>query len=253
MRFLTTVTLFCLSTWVDSRILLYNLENTTLSSPENFDCIYLSDDVDGGHGGSSGGKIPYCQRPDSSDDAASAIDQCKNGGKTKDFIDLLREGIRPFEVLQWNSGLAIADAYAASYYSNTTPQSFLCNCTQPGTFGRYCQYQLTHEQQSFEVSQRLQVRERFPLRYHHQLYGDILCYTTLSCNFGLLCLDWRDICDGEQHCEYGWDEENCDKLEFNECEKDEYRCDNGMCIPEDYWLDGTYIFVSNKRISSFSR
>ncbi|CAF1551514.1 unnamed protein product [Adineta ricciae] len=30
----------------------------------------------------------------------------------------------------------------------------------------------------------------------------------------------------------------CDLLEFNECEEDEYRCDNGMCIPEDFWLDG---------------
>ncbi len=36
----------------------------------------------------------------------------------------------------------------------------------------------------------------------------------------------------------GLDEDYCDKLEFNECEDDEYRCANGMCIPEEYWLDG---------------
>ncbi len=36
----------------------------------------------------------------------------------------------------------------------------------------------------------------------------------------------------------GIDEENCDKLEFNECENYEYRCVNGMCIPGEYWLDG---------------
>ena len=29
-------------------------------------------------------------------------------------------------------------------------------------------------------------------------------------------------------------------LEFNECEDDEYRCANGMCIPDEYWLDGDY-------------
>jgi hypothetical protein len=36
----------------------------------------------------------------------------------------------------------------------------------------------------------------------------------------------------------GTDEENCDLLEFNECEDNEYRCINGMCIDEEYWLDG---------------
>jgi hypothetical protein len=39
---------------------------------------------------------------------------------------------------------------------------------------------------------------------------------------------------------YGYDEENCDLIEFNECEDDEYRCVNGMCIPDQYFLDGEY-------------
>jgi hypothetical protein len=38
----------------------------------------------------------------------------------------------------------------------------------------------------------------------------------------------------------GIDEENWDKLEFNECEDDEFRCTNGMCIAEEFWLDGEY-------------
>ncbi|CAF1437598.1 unnamed protein product, partial [Didymodactylos carnosus] len=50
----------------------------------------------------------------------------------------------------------------------------------------------------------------------------------------------RDICDGVQQCMSSLDEENCDKLEFNECEDDEYRCINGMCIPDQYFLDGDY-------------
>ena len=37
----------------------------------------------------------------------------------------------------------------------------------------------------------------------------------------------------------GVDEQNCDKVEMNECDKDEYRCINGLCIPGEYWLDGT--------------
>ena len=31
---------------------------------------------------------------------------------------------------------------------------------------------------------------------------------------------------------------NCEKLEFNECNDEEYRCLNGMCIAEEFWLDG---------------
>ena len=52
-----------------------------------------------------------------------------------------------------------------------------------------------------------------------QLYGDVICYETFECNSGLLCLDWRDICDGIQQCMSGIDEDMCDKLEFNECDR----------------------------------
>ncbi|CAF4252493.1 unnamed protein product [Rotaria sp. Silwood2] len=62
----------------------------------------------------------------------------------------------------------------------------------------------------------------------------------LECDSGLLCIDWRDVCDGIQQCMSGFDEENCDILEFNECEQDEYRCMNGMCIPDEYFLDGDF-------------
>ena len=39
---------------------------------------------------------------------------------------------------------------------------------------------------------------------------------------------------------YGIDEDRCDELEYNECEENEYRCQDGSCIPEQYWLDGQY-------------
>ena len=45
---------------------------------------------------------------------------------------------------------------------------------------------------------------------------------------------------GKQQCMDGLDEDYCERLEFNECEDDEYRCANGMCIPDQYWLDGDY-------------
>ncbi|CAF5058256.1 unnamed protein product, partial [Rotaria sp. Silwood1] len=39
---------------------------------------------------------------------------------------------------------------------------------------------------------------------------------------------------------FGYDENNCDILELNRCDDDEYRCMNGMCIPDEYFLDGQY-------------
>lgn len=44
---------------------------------------------------------------------------------------------------------------------------------------------------------------------------------------------------GKQQCVDGKDEEYCEQLLFNECNPDtEYRCRNGMCIDEEYFLDG---------------
>ncbi|CAF4485055.1 unnamed protein product, partial [Rotaria magnacalcarata] len=86
-----------------------------------------------------------------------------------------------------------------------------------------------------------------------QIFGSIVCYETLICNSGLMCLEWRNICDGKQNCLDGKDEEGCDLLEFNECELDEYRCDNGMCIPEQYWLDGEFDCMDMSDERKFTR
>ncbi|CAF1344185.1 unnamed protein product, partial [Rotaria sordida] len=44
----------------------------------------------------------------------------------------------------------------------------------------------------------------------------------------------------EQQCIDGTDEDRCEELELNECEENEYRCQDGLCIGEQYWLDGEY-------------
>ncbi len=244
--------LVCLAILCDGRVLLYDTE-FHMSSPEKFDCIYVLDNVNSDYGGSSAGKVPYCRRPNINKTLIRITDKCENGGDKKYFIELLEKNVRPSEVLKWNSSVEMADEYAAFYYNNYSEiksngkQDFLCHCTHPGTFGKYCEYQLTHEANSFEASQRLQASIRHFYYLNHQQFGDIVCYKTLSCNSGLLCLDWRNICDGKQQCQNGWDEENCDKLEFNECEEDEYRCTNGMCMPEEYWLDGEYICLISEQ------
>ncbi|CAF0984607.1 unnamed protein product [Didymodactylos carnosus] len=73
-----------------------------------------------------------------------------------------------------------------------------------------------------------------------QDHGDVVCYERVGCDSGALCLDWREICDAVQQCMSGVDEENCDLLEMNRCEQEEYRCMNGMCIPDEFFLDGKF-------------
>jgi hypothetical protein len=65
----------------------------------------------------------------------------------------------------------------------------------------------------------------------------------LQCNRGPapICLDWREICDGRIDClGDGIDEKQCIDLEINECGENEYRCHNGMCIPEQFINDNLY-------------
>ncbi|CAM4841798.1 unnamed protein product [Rotaria magnacalcarata] len=85
-------------------------------------------------------------------------------------------------------------------------------------------------------NQRMQKRQ-FVLG--SQIFGVILCYEpSFQCDYGLLCLDWCNICDHKQNCADGADEEHCEFLEFHECELNEYRCGNGACIDRSYLLDG---------------
>jgi hypothetical protein len=77
MRFIAVVAVLCLATLGGSRILLYNTEDTASLS---VDCIYVLDKVDGEHGGSSAGQIPYCRRPNISDNAVRMTDTCENSG-----------------------------------------------------------------------------------------------------------------------------------------------------------------------------
>jgi hypothetical protein len=185
--------------------------------------------------------MKYCIRTDTFDIPIN--EDCFGDSKKWTFHDAVKQNITPNEVIMWSSSIENADNYAKFYYGGnyleSDQESFLCNCSRPGTFGPICEFELYHNTTTFEDAIKAQFEEKKDDRWGIQRYGDILCYETIfECDYGLLCLDWRDICDGEQQCMDGTDEENCDLLEFNECENDEYRCINGMCIAEKYWLDG---------------
>ena len=203
------------------------------SSVEYYDCLYLETYL-------------YCLHPIEpiSLDRDRHLSQCYHNGTSHTFHSMKSTNISASMVLyDWRSTLEMVERYE-QYLHQSTPTNeddnqHICECKNPSSFGKNCEY-LLPKVNSFSDASALQTRIRRDETWRMQVYGDILCYKTLDCNSGILCLDWRDICDGRQQCMFGYDEENCDLLEFHECEEDEYRCMNGMCIPDLYFLNGDY-------------
>jgi len=80
---------------------------------------------------------------------------------------------------------------------SSTENGSICNCTKDGTFGLLCEYELITEKNSFEKTIEYQFALKSQHRLGYQIYGNITCYkTSFTCDYGLLCLDWRNICDG---------------------------------------------------------
>jgi hypothetical protein len=217
---------------VENSIYLYNTEDSP--AVEFFDCINHQN-------------LFYCRRPTGpiSLQRNKLSEQCYHNGTLHSFSSLASNNITVSTVLhQWKSSVERAEQY--SHYLRQQNKSlddekmYLCECVHPQSFGKICEYLLPIDNSTFDATLDWEVQMKFTNPERLQMHGDIICYTTLICDFGLLCLDWRDICDGIQQCMFGYDEENCDRLEFNECEDDEYRCMNGMCIPDEYFLDGEY-------------
>ena len=222
--------LLFLLTMVESRVDLYNTEDD--QSLELFDCIYHANQF-------------FCRRP--TDPVALTRDQitwqCWHQGQIRRFGDLQMANISATTILhEWKSSIEMVEEYSS--YLEQPERSIdddksLCQCNLSQSFGKYCEYSLLHGE-TFAQSAQWQSEMRVHHEWQLPKHSDILCYQDLSCDPGLLCLDWRDICDGVQQCMAGLDEDNCDLLEFNECEDDEYRCMNGMCIPDEYFLDGVH-------------
>jgi hypothetical protein len=208
--------------------------------------------------------IKYCRQLNKTQPLQRNFNQsCYNGGQLWFFEELFLRNVSAAAVLQWSSSMEQTDHYS-KYLSNRSldiRDKYICNCTNPASFGKFCEYEFYGSSTSFGDA----VTKQFePLGYSSmyiasQLHNNRPCYTTWTCNSGLLCLDWRHICDGKhdrtdnsckvflsilflgkQQCMDGLDEDYCEALEFNECEDDEYRCANGMCISEEYWIDGDY-------------
>jgi hypothetical protein len=216
-------------------IYLFNTEDN--DKVEYYDCVILE-------------AVPYCRRPGFPINLRrnNVTFNCHHKGIRKMFAELRRQNRTSNQIIhEFRSSIEKGEDYAL-YLSGHMNSSSLCEC-QKRTFGKSCEYQIVGglNDTKFADSRKRQNEKKQNNRLEMHAYQKTLCYTTLKCEYGLLCLDWRDICDGKQQCMDGIDEEACDLLEFNECENDEYRCSNGMCIPGIYFLDGKMTFLISYR------
>ena len=201
-----------------------------------FDCLYYySNDSP------TPDLVKYCIRP--IDNRSSImVDVFNPFHRNFSFDQLYHLNITSHEILLWSSSIDVAERYQD--YINELSQSLLSNeqffnCTSPW-FGARCQYsfELNETESLLNLNERvLNVQQKFPFT------DDVIhqtCYILIECDRGgpLMCLDWREVCDGRIDClNGGVDEMQCSDLEINECKKNEYRCHNGLCIPNIFFDD----------------
>ena len=145
------------------------------------------------------------------------------------------------QLLKWSAPIDLIERYAAYLQNNLLAEDdhlFFYNCST-GWIGPQCQY-------TFDSGAPFSVIVKSAFQNRSVSKNDLqdpstTCYTHLSCKYGgseFACLDWREVCDGKVDCvDEGIDEKHCFELEMNECEEDEYRCQNGLCVAHVFFRD----------------
>ena len=185
--------------------------------------------------------IPYCFRPTDISNTVESIFIDGHGYMTS-FEEMYSQNVTALQLLYWSIPVDITARYQLYLH---TPHIELnekfYNCTEPW-FGDLCQYSFGSDQgMSMNEIIEAQFHSRIPYDTSEDMMIQLPCYVLLQCDRGgsHICLDWREICDGMVDClDGGHDEEFCFEMEINECEIDEYRCHNGLCISGDLWENG---------------
>ncbi|CAF0975520.1 unnamed protein product [Adineta steineri] len=151
------------------------------------------------------------------------------------FDELKKNNITSTNLMEWSSPIDLIERYEYFLQMNTSSSTeVFYNCTLPW-FGSFCQYRFVLNQ---SFSSFIQMRINEPKLFDKNM--TLTCYMHMKCDLHsfLTCLDWREICDGKVNClDGGEDEKYCVELEMNQCEENEYQCQNGMCVNEEFLLD----------------
>jgi hypothetical protein len=163
------------------------------------------------------------------------MQQCQ--GQLIEFDKLQQENITVNHLFHWQVSVDVLNDYQAFLDGETIlndDERKFCNCTEKNTFGTYCEYYLDRlTTTTFQMIVENITNEN---------KMSIACYRGPIANrcTNEECFDWRDICNGVYDCEMGEDERVCLALETNTCSDDEYRCENGLCIPISFSFDFVY-------------
>ena len=187
-------------------------------------------------------RVEYCL--DSNDTTKSWADDFVNTRDRNFTFEQLHEmKITANDLLSWSATIDLAEKYQYyldHQYNSPLSKEIFFNCTKPW-FGSRCQYSFLIPLKEFHNVVYQILNRKFYSDFPSSVTPST-CYTQLTCDRGgsSLCLDWREICDGRIDClNGGIDEAQCIDLEINECDENQYRCYNGLCIPKEFLGDGT--------------
>ena len=193
--------------------------------------------------------IPYCFRPiaEVTNGTENRTNLTTLGNHTKftvlDFKQLEMMKVHADHLLGWSAPIDLIERYVAYLrdHSHTEYDPHFYNCTS-GWFGPMCQYTFNANASFSSIVKR--AFEKLSTSSEEISDQSRTCYTHLNCKYvGLnyTCLDWREVCDGKVDCANGGDDErHCFELELNECEENEYRCQNGLCIADEFFRDDKF-------------
>ncbi|UJR20107.1 hypothetical protein I4U23_023241 [Adineta vaga] len=217
------VTLFFYSAIASPQINLYH----TNDDYQQHHCLY----IDLSENQWSHDIIPYCMSELTS---KWSIEQA-NYHSHLTFTELKHRNITSTQLHQWSASIDTSERYQLylnnDHHFSVSGENIFYNCTLP-SFGPQCQYQLENYDSTLTLNEFVR---RYYLQ-HTKASESLTCYTHLRCNRGLtsVCLDWSEICDGKFDCDDRSDEEHCSSLLNNECGADEFRCNNGQCVPSKF-------------------
>ena len=185
--------------------------------------------------------VEYCFHPNEYTHI-EIVDGLNTYNKIYTFHELRNMNVTAYEILLWSASMDLAEQY--QYYIDQQNNAFesnetFFNCTSPW-FGSRCQYTFRFNE---IISLSNRTEEPITTEWNDMSIltaTSLTCYILLECNRGgaFICLDWREVCDGRVDClNDGADEAQCFDLEINECKKNEYRCDNGLCVVLDASTD----------------